>query len=126
MNENTNDKEIIKGILSAGIVTPPSEAFNEKIINKIISNSMNLQYYKFQSFNISRLIIITLAIIIILLDFSVITNYFIHFFEVNEIASFISQILISIYSSPIVILLVIFICLFILFYQFLSNKFKLI
>ena len=125
MNENTKDKEIIKGIMSAGIVAPPSEDFNEKIMNKIISNSMILQYNKFQAINIKRLIIITLAIITILLDLILVGNYYFQLFEVNKITLFISQILISLYSSPIVIFLLISICILILFNQFLSNKFKL-
>lgn len=129
MKNKSKDKEIIKAIISTGIITPPSEDFNEKIMNRIISHSMILQHNKFPAFNIIKLSVVTLTLMVIAFNLTLIFNYFFDFFELNKIVMSLSKMLISLYSypiAPVIVLSLMSICVLIFFDRFLSNKFKVV
>ena len=129
MKNKSKDKEIIKAIISTGIITPPSEDFNEKIMNRIISHSMILQHNKFPAFNIIKLFVVTLTLMVIAFNLTLIFNYFFDFFELNKIVMSLGKMLISLYSSPItpvIALSLMSVCVLIFFDRFLSTKFKVV
>lgn len=129
MKNKSKDKEIIKAIISTGIITPPSEDFNEKIMNRIISHSMILQHNKFPALNIIKLFVVTLTLMVIAFNLTLIFNYFFDFFELNKIVMSLGKMLISLYSyqiAPVIVLSLMSICVLIFFDRFLSTKFKLV